>query len=528
MKTSYFFIAFCFIFLSCKKTETRIAEIKEQPWTVEIISINKVNINKLSVKVTITTDSSFKYDDYGVVYAKDHITSITQSGIQTSSNGSLTGQTVASGTCTIDSLQGDVIYYLKAYVKKGTEVFLSAEKTVSIEALKVLGIEPVRDGFYADRGELMSFKLNYIDKSSAIETKLSIGGVNISVTAEADHFIYFKVPDGLSTGKKSIQIERNGLKLFTSDTLDILPGKYSILSDFPYAFRSLYGVSQIGNDAYIIGGLENSNTFPNGWHKDVLKYDLTSGQWNSNLASYPNDFFVDGLSFPVNNKIYSFPGKDMLSGYNSNRMYEFNPSTNTWTGKAVFPGESRSRSSGFAINGKIYILGGQGMFSIFDLWEYDPATDIWTQKANFPGAAVLYPAIYTYNNKAMIFGGVNNNFVSGEFWEYDPALNEWKELPLLNTVKKRFRSFYFTIGNKGYLMGGADITFDAFGYYTIDVGDAWEIDLTNKQWKRISLNRASITYPPNFSQFYLQSAAFIKNGSAILYDRGKMIQFTPE
>jgi N-acetylneuraminic acid mutarotase len=60
--------------------------------------------------------------------------------------------------------------------------------------------------------------------------------------------------------------------------------------------------------------------------------------------------------------------------------------------KANYPGGGGGGSSlgtCFAINGKGYICLGINNSLVYnqELWEYNPTTDTWSQKANFPGVA---------------------------------------------------------------------------------------------------------------------------------------------
>ena len=57
----------------------------------------------------------------------------------------------------------------------------------------------------------------------------------------------------------------------------------------------------------------------------------------------------------------------------------------TWTQKASLPGNNREGAVSFTIGNKGYIATGYGLGWLKDLWEYDPSSNSWTQKANYQG-----------------------------------------------------------------------------------------------------------------------------------------------
>ncbi|MCY7409984.1 MAG: hypothetical protein LH473_06910 [Chitinophagales bacterium] len=59
----------------------------------------------------------------------------------------------------------------------------------------------------------------------------------------------------------------------------------------------------------------------------------------------------------------------------------------TWIQKNDFSGYGRSDAASFIINGKGYVgTGGVPTNETYakDIWEYEPSTDSWTQKADIP------------------------------------------------------------------------------------------------------------------------------------------------
>src|SRR5438874_2713322 len=83
---------------------------------------------------------------------------------------------------------------------------------------------------------------------------------------------------------------------------------------------------------------------------------------------------------------------------------------NTWTQKANFGGSARFGAVGFSIGIKGYI--GTGIngsccpFNVLkDIWEYDPTTDTWTQKADFGGGLRGWAVGFSIGDKGYVGTG---------------------------------------------------------------------------------------------------------------------------
>jgi N-acetylneuraminic acid mutarotase len=540
IRSQLFFVArililnlLCIIIVSgCKKQEHIISPAADKPSSLSVLSVQQKDLNKFMVSFEIKSDSAFMFDNYGLMVAKD--TNVEKGRIY--SFGSLGNIKDKRDSCLLDSLEGNTTYHFRIFVKKGNAIYLSTDKYFTVGGLKITSIrnpgisaEPP----YASRNETLEIYTNIQDITQQIkETKVKIGGIEALVMSDYGNTLIVVVPDSLTAGKKAIEIERNGLKLTTSDTLNILIGKYTFLNDFPFTYRSHFGYVQIGDVGYMIGGANYALSMPDGLYNDILAYNINTDQWSAtNYSHYPKEYIFRGECFAVNGKIYCFSGHDTITNStqfeSTGRFFVFDRDLNTWTEKSPFPGQKRFDPGSFVANGKIYIFGGNSNGALSDLWEYDPATDSWTRKADFPGTPVYYAATFYYNNIFFVEGGGSGQFASNEFWEYDLQRDTWRQLPTDDRIHERFRSVYFTIGNKGYMLGGTYVAFDAFGATEFELADSWELNLETKQWSRIS-NFNPIPLPPGFTSFYAKPAVFLRDNNAIIYDRGKMIQFLPE
>ena len=157
----------------------------------------------------------------------------------------------------------------------------------------------------------------------------------------------------------------------------------------------------------------------------LLSFSSALAQWNS-ISDYQGGATDGTSSFEINGKIY------VGGGIGKSSFYELNPSTDTWTQKASIPGGiNRGWVIGFSINGKGYMGGGDktGSFDLTsDFYEYDPASDTWSQIANFGGGNIDGAYASSLNGKGYVFGGFNGSTAINDVWSYDPTSDTWTKM----------------------------------------------------------------------------------------------------
>lgn len=126
----------------------------------------------------------------------------------------------------------------------------------------------------------------------------------------------------------------------------------------------------------------------------------------------------------------------------------------TWTAKAAMPTE-RSTHVAFSLNGQGFICGGADYSTNFnDLWAYNPSTNTWTQKASFPGDGRQELSSFVIGNYAYV--GLGRNVNTGEcfksFYRYDPINDQWSQVA--DCPVKRYAAGSFSIGTTGYVTCG--------------------------------------------------------------------------
>lgn len=222
----------------------------------------------------------------------------------------------------------------------------------------------------------------------------------------------------------------------------------------------------IGSKAYIVGGQNGSITYVN----TTSEYDPTTDSWTSK-ASFPESGVGGTFQFVINGKAYVGTGA-RLSANKSNTVYEYDAAGNNWTSKANFPGASRVNATGFAIGNFGYAgLGTDGSGNLYnDFYKYNPTNNTWTPIAQFPGKARLEAVCFVIDGKAYVGGGArligSTYFSLNDFYEYDPATDTWAPAPGIPGLP-RAHSGFFTINDRGYLVGGYEYEDDVY-YNLVD------------------------------------------------------------
>jgi len=199
-----------------------------------------------------------------------------------------------------------------------------------------------------------------------------------------------------------------------------------------------------------------------------------------------NGYSSSAFAFSINDTIY-------VGNTGGRNFYKYDYTTDTWTSKSDAPAgfDDRTGSTGFAVNGKGYVIGGlnKSHAATAELWQYDPATDSWTQKADFPGGKRAWGFAFVIGNNAYFGGGADTVDLPGfnaagltDFWEYNTITGVWtakKDLPYDSSYL--VAPFAFALGGKGYISSGSR--------YDIRVGhgigepkNTWQYDTAANTW----------------------------------------------
>lgn len=243
------------------------------------------------------------------------------------------------------------------------------------------------------------------------------------------------------------------------------------------SFTIYDGVALVLNDyIYIIGGKYMSSSTPVVVNSN-RRYSIENNTWE-NLGTVP--YFVSQHTGGVlNNKIYIYGGNN--GGETLGLLYEYDPSTNTWTQKTsgasrqnhatvVLDGlmysmggynqsyklktmqaysadtdtfstkaamvNDREGLTADIINGKIYAIGGIGNTSVLANECYDPVTNTWTSMKNLPSTIYNHGSGVSGDKIILIDGYDNRNFLTKVFY-YDPINNNYYDECTDDTTKLR-------------------------------------------------------------------------------------------
>lgn len=244
------------------------------------------------------------------------------------------------------------------------------------------------------------------------------------------------------------------------------------LGSFPGGGRGYgYGVCE-GNDAYVGFG-SNDNGYPTDfWH-----LDMASGTWTE-LASFPGNGRNHPAMVLTAGQVFVGLGSNADDG-NLGDWWGYDIAANSWSELAPFTAGDRHHPFYFGIEGIAYVGMGHGdtqngALTIYgDFHAYDPATDSWTALNDFPGEARVAGTQFAVNGKGYVLSGDGDNHGPldyGEFWEYDPATDTWAELEP-HPGGARWAPGSFVLGCHAYLTGGLEGVTDVYHH------DLWRYTL---------------------------------------------------
>jgi len=286
--------------------------------------------------------------------------------------------------------------------------------------------------------------------------------------------------------------------LFLIISLPVI-AQWSQKSDLPGTERNEAIGFSIGSKGYV--GLGRNVFIPYVYYQDFWEYDPANNTWLQK-EYFPAAGRISTVGFSIGDKGYVCGG---IGGQPGNLtwfsdLWEYNPAADTWLQKANFPGTVRSGAAGFAVNGKGYIVSGNGFN---DVWEYNPETDTWVQKANFPGVARVNATGFSLGTNGYVGIGQDVIYMNylNDFWQYNPATDSWTEKADF-AGGSRALAVGFSIGSKGYVGTGVNAQFI--------YNDMWEYNDTDNTWIQVD----SIPAYPRFmaAGFSIGSNGYVATG----------------
>lgn len=229
-------------------------------------------------------------------------------------------------------------------------------------------------------------------------------------------------------------------------------------SDFGGMKRERCVGFSIGDVGYMGMGIDtNGHT-----KKDWWAYDALTDTWTQR-ATLPGSVRRNAVGFAIGNLGYVGTGVDSSEaspGLTLKDFWEYNPTTNSWTQKADYPGNGGAGvyyATAFVLDYKGYVVGGKVGSQVLtdEVWEYKPYNNTWVQRANFPGGNRYQMTSFSVAGKAYVGCGADQNTYRDEMWEFNGGNGVW-------TAKADFAGgdrgqvVSFTLGERGFICTGKD------------------------------------------------------------------------
>lgn len=188
-------------------------------------------------------------------------------------------------------------------------------------------------------------------------------------------------------------------------------------------------------------------------HKDSTFYVFNN--LNRNLYQFENNVWSVHTTTPFK---YSYFGgyyhcylfSDIIYLLSTTQSYSYDLDADIWTEKSICPRGSGNYSvAGTDLNGKAYV-----MINNKVIMEYNPITDDWIEKTIYPGAFVSNFVAFSHGHK-IYFGfsattDINGNLLSPYIWSYDVNTDRWDKVEPLPTLIENRGIFHFQIKDKVY------------------------------------------------------------------------------
>lgn len=230
-----------------------------------------------------------------------------------------------------------------------------------------------------------------------------------------------------------------------ADVFDPKTNSWVRIADMPEAITHA-GQASDGERIYLVGGYVGDSPGPSTAH--VWTYTLASDTWSAGPALPAAR--GGGGAVLVGRSLHfiggATRGTTVESAVDQGDHFVLNLDGGTsWTQAAPLP-NPRNHIAVVALNGKIYVIGGQhrnneGTENQEQVDVYDPATDSWTRAANLPRPhSHTSASTFIMANRIISVGGSGNDGRNGtplaSVLLYDPQTDVWIALPPLPEGRK--------------------------------------------------------------------------------------------
>jgi uncharacterized protein (TIGR03437 family) len=222
-------------------------------------------------------------------------------------------------------------------------------------------------------------------------------------------------------------------------------GTWEARAPFPILATEV-SAAAIDDRVYVVGGyLENGSS------NRLFIYDPFTDTWSEG-APLPIAGGVDHANVAaLDGKLYFLGGIRIGEGFTTGRTFEYDPALNTWNERAPMP-NPRGASGVAPLGGRIYVAGGlAGGASVRDLEAFDPAANSWTVLAAMPTARDHLTA-QAVAGRFYAISGRRDGEVLHANEEYNPATGTWTARAPIPTARGGIGSG--SMGGRIQVIGG--------------------------------------------------------------------------
>jgi N-acetylneuraminic acid mutarotase len=259
--------------------------------------------------------------------------------------------------------------------------------------------------------------------------------------------------------------------------------------------------------------LTGGNYAVSNYFNDFHSYDPSTDTWTQ-LADFPGGARSFAVGLAAAGKGYIGFG-DNVAGEFLNDLWEYSPQTGEWKQLASCPCLGRAHPAFVEVGGKIYVGMGNNASNLKDFWAYDIATDTWEQKADLPAQERHHPFYFSLGDYAYVGFGHGNAMVAGwvvynDFYRYDPANDTWTALENF-PGEARVAGTQFSYNGKGYVLHG-----EGQDHFYLDEGELWEYDPVTETWTQLPSMPGGGRWAPG--TFVIGDVAYSVCGTVIIPD----------
>jgi len=394
--------------------------------------------------------------------------------------------------CRVTGLKPLTTYYYRAFAKNNFGIFPSAVDSFSTTSGKpTMGKFDVENIGYSDA--TFSAILDSPGDANIKSVGFTCGTENNPTIDNADKIVCVLSNNAFSGKISNLKSQQkyfvrayatNSFGTTYSDSCYYFYTK----TEYPTVSTNEISSSNVSNGEALVGG-----KIINKGMTDVLRAGIIWSTTeesptleNGNVVDYPLDQLVESGDFLV--KLISLTGgttyyirafatnSSTTPGYGNVQKYTM-PSI--FTSKNIYPGANRIFSTGFALSGLIYVIGGDlGSTCTDEMLGYNVENNEWAQLTPYVHA-YSQMASCTRGTVAFVMGGTDKKEMGTTLELYSPSSNIWNSLPVLEGNNIRRDAVCFNYNDSIYLVGGINSS----GNYT---GEVWRY--YHSEWRQLSSN----------------------------------------